>query len=131
MEEAPKLSYVRTFGAKSCYVIPKMKLKKPDTLSQDSMVTAYDPNSKGYKLWDFKPIKFIISPEVRLDEWISVRQSHQLVQNETSLLESASEPDTNGSGNELAQAEGASDTADEEEEANQIPSEINQTSDQS
>ena len=131
MGEAPNLSYVRTFGAKCWYVIPRMELKKLDARSQESMMAGYAPNSKGYKLWDAKLNKFIISRDVRFDESISAPQSDQLVQNETSLSESASEPDTNGSENELAQAEDASDTADEEEETNQIPSDIDQTSDQS
>ena len=85
---APNLSYLRIFGAKCWYVVPKTKLRKLDARSRESMMAGYAPNSKGYKLWDAKLKKFIISRDVKFDESISAPQSEFPLESQSSKSDS-------------------------------------------
>lgn len=73
--EAPNIYHLRVFGAKCWYVVPKVKVRKLDARSHESMMFGYAPNSKGYKLWDAHLRKIIISRDVTFADEIAMPSS--------------------------------------------------------
>lgn len=68
MDKSPDLSYLRVFGSKCWYVIPKSKVKKLDARSKEGLMMGYSTQSKGYKIWDIESAKMIISRDVTFIE---------------------------------------------------------------
>ncbi len=66
--KAPDLSYLRVFGSKCWYVVPKSKLKKLDARSKMAIMVGYSSHSKGYKLWDPESQTFVVSRDVTFHE---------------------------------------------------------------
>ena len=64
----PDLSHMRVFGSKCWYVTPKAKLKKLDPRAQEAMMVGYSKQNKGYKLWNAKINRFVVSRDVRFAE---------------------------------------------------------------
>jgi transposase InsO family protein len=50
----PNISYLRIFGSRCWYVIPKTQTRKLDDRSCEAMMVGYSTPQKGYKLWDAK-----------------------------------------------------------------------------
>ena len=68
MGKIPDLSYLRVFGCKCWFVIPKARVKKLDARSKEGLMMGYSNQSKGYKIWDIEASKLIISRDVTFDE---------------------------------------------------------------
>ena len=68
MRKSPDLSYLRVFGSRCWFVIPKSKLRKLDPRSKEGLVVGYSKQHKGYKIWDVEPSKLIVSRDVTFDE---------------------------------------------------------------
>eukprot|EP00171_Calliarthron_tuberculosum_P023532 IDg23532t1 len=64
----PDLSHMRVFGSLCWYVVPRNKVQKLDARSREALLMGYSKQSKGYKLWDVKLDKFIVSRDVSFDE---------------------------------------------------------------
>jgi hypothetical protein len=64
----PDVGHLRVFGAKCWYTIPKEHIKKLDDRTSEAIMIGYPKNTKGYKLWDFKTQKGIISRDVLFEE---------------------------------------------------------------
>ena len=68
----PDLSHLRVFGTKAMVMIPKEKRRKWDPKSHECVLTGFDEETKGYRLYDHKKKQTIISREVIfLDEGCS------------------------------------------------------------
>ena len=104
----PDLSHLRVFGSKCWYVTPRAKLKKLDPRSQEAMMVGYSKQNKGYKLWNAKINRFVVSRDVKFAENLSFYPSR----NETDIAEIQST-------SELSNVEGSqhdhSDAIDESE----------------
>jgi hypothetical protein len=64
----PNVGHLRVFGSKCWYTIPKENIKKLDDWTSEAILIGYPKNSKGYKLWDFKAQKVVISRDVLFNE---------------------------------------------------------------
>jgi hypothetical protein len=64
----PDVGHLRVFGSKCWYTIPKENIKKLDDRTSEAIMIGYPKNTKGYKLWDFKTQKVIISRDVLFKE---------------------------------------------------------------
>lgn len=60
----PNLSHLRVFGSKAMVHIPKQKRQKWDRKSQELLFIGYCENTKGYRLYDPRARKTIISRDV-------------------------------------------------------------------
>ena len=69
MGKPPNLSYIRVFGSKCWYTLPKVKVKKLDPRARDALFLGYAESSKAYKLWDGELQKIVISRDVVFDEF--------------------------------------------------------------
>ena len=75
----PDLSHMRVFGSKCWYVTPSIMLKKLDPRSQEAMMVGYSKQNKGYKLWDEKINRFVVSRDVRFAESTSFFHSENVL----------------------------------------------------
>jgi hypothetical protein len=64
----PDVGHLRVFGSKCWYTIPKENIKKLDDRTSEAIMIGYPKNTKGYKLWDLKTQKVIISRDVLFKE---------------------------------------------------------------
>lgn len=60
----PDLSHVRIFGTRAMVYVPKQKRKKWDAKSEECVLTGFDEETKGYRLYNLECKKIIISREV-------------------------------------------------------------------
>ncbi len=68
MGKSPDLSYIRIFGCKCWFVIPKIHTNKLDRRSKPGIMLGYSTQSKGYKIWDTEAQTIIVSRDVKFDE---------------------------------------------------------------
>ena len=64
----PNLSHLRVFGSKCWYTVPKEHRRKLDARAKEAILIGYARGSKGYKLWNAKERKVVVSRDVRFDE---------------------------------------------------------------
>lgn len=67
---APDLSYLRTFGCLAYRNIPSTSRTKLDPSAEQLTFVGYDGSTKGYKLWNPKTRKFIVSSDVVFEETV-------------------------------------------------------------
>lgn len=60
--QKPNISKIRVFGCKAYVHIPQEKRKKFDAKSEENVMVGYAPN--GYRLWNFRTKKVILSRDV-------------------------------------------------------------------
>ena len=65
---APDVSHFKVFGCKAYYHVPEHNQCKLDPKSKEAMFVGYEPDTKGYTLWDRHSRSFIISRDVTFDE---------------------------------------------------------------
>ncbi len=68
MGKAPDLSYLRVFGSKYLYILPKKQVKKLDPRAKQGLMMGYSNQSKGYKIWDIESSKLVVSRDVSFAE---------------------------------------------------------------
>lgn len=68
MKTVPYLGYLRIFRSDCFYTIPKTKVQKLDPRASRAIFMGYSTQSKGYKLWDSKSRKMIVSRDVTFRE---------------------------------------------------------------
>jgi hypothetical protein len=62
------VGHLRVFSSEWWYTIPKENIKKLDDRTSEAIMIGYPKNTKGYKLWDYKTQKVIISRDVLFKE---------------------------------------------------------------
>ena len=68
MGQDPNLSHLRVFGCQCWYVLPRKHIRKLDPRANEGMFVGYSLQSKGYKIWDLKLQKLIVSRDVTFNE---------------------------------------------------------------
>src|ERR1700761_4678577 len=64
----PDVSHFKVFGCKAYYHVPEHNRRKLDPKSKEVVFVGYEPNTKGYTLWDRHSRSFVISRDVTFDE---------------------------------------------------------------
>ena len=67
-DAVPNVSYLRVFGCKCWYTVPKSQLQKLDPRGKAAIFVGYAEASKAYKLIDLESHKIVISRDVVFDE---------------------------------------------------------------
>src|SRR5882762_8478461 len=69
LSQAPDISYLRVFGCKAFTNVPKKKRNhKFESQSLEMIFVGYEPNSKGYRLWDKHTRTIKVSTDVAFDK---------------------------------------------------------------
>src|SRR6267378_6140591 len=69
MSRVPNINYLRVFGCKAYVNVPKKKRShKFELQSLEMIFVGYEPNSKGYRLWDKNTWTIKVSTDVTFDE---------------------------------------------------------------
>lgn len=63
-EKKPDISHVRVFGTKAMVEVPKQKRRKWDPKSRPCVLTGFEEETKGYRLYDPNTKCFLKSREV-------------------------------------------------------------------
>lgn len=79
----PDLSNLRVFGSRCWYKVVDHRLKKLENRGIEAMFIGYTSGSNGYKLWDSKKSKVIVSRDVRFDEANSLKNSKVELENDS------------------------------------------------
>lgn len=64
----PSLKHLRTFGCRALAYIEPHKRSKLDSRAKECLMLGYSETQKGYRLWDIKDSKIIISRDVEFFE---------------------------------------------------------------
>ena len=72
----PDMSYLRVFGCRCWYTLPKNQIDKLDPRAQEAIMIGYARGRRGYKLWDIDAGKVVVSRDVRFDELSKPEASH-------------------------------------------------------
>ena len=64
----PDMSYLRVFGCRCWYTLPRNQIDKLDPRAQEAIMIGYARGRRGYKLWDVSAGKVVVSRDVRFDE---------------------------------------------------------------
>lgn len=64
----PTLSYLRVFGSRCWYTVPRGSVDKLDPRAREGIMIGYARGIRGYKVWDTKEGKVIATRDVRFDE---------------------------------------------------------------
>ena len=80
--EKPNLAHLRVFGSKCWYTVPKQGRRKLDPRAKEAIFIGYSRGAKGYKLWNQKSQKVVLSRDVRFDEVEGIK--NELVKDPTS-----------------------------------------------
>src|SRR6267378_7325319 len=69
MSRVPDIDYLRVFGCKAYVNVPKKKQSHKFKLQSLEMTfVGYEPNSKGYRLWDKNTQTIKVSTDITFDE---------------------------------------------------------------
>ena len=66
----PDVAHFKVFGCQAYFHVPEHNWHKLDPKSKEAMFVGYEPDTKGYTLWDRHSQSFIISQDVTFDEEI-------------------------------------------------------------
>lgn len=64
----PNVSYLRVFGSRCWYRIPKRSMNKLNPRAKEAILVGYASHEKGYKLWDEESRRIFFSRDVKFDE---------------------------------------------------------------
>jgi hypothetical protein len=69
MRRVPKVEHLRIFGCVAYTHVPKVNWRKLDSKGEKAIFVGYCSDTKGYRLWDVKRRKMLVSRDVIFDEF--------------------------------------------------------------